>query len=644
MRSILWTVALALVANFGASAQNLDEALQKIANFKFGDSREPESAVNDIVRKADNAGGAERKAAEEKLLALLKANPSPDCVDFLCRQLMIIGSEACVPLLGPMLTKDEKSADWARYALEGIPGDAVDKALIKAAAGASGRARVGILNSLGNRKSKSAVKTLAGFTKDQDKAVASAAIAALGQIGGDDATDAVAKARGGDNKAVADDAYIACANLYLADGKKNKAEKILDELNNASEPPRIRAAAVTALAKAGPSKTQAALIDLLRGDDKYLRAVAVGLLRNSGEKDTTAAVAQALPSLTPAAQVLALGILEHRDEKSALGAVSSVASSADPAVKVAAIHALGVLGDSATVPMLLTAATSGEDEVKRTANDSLDVLRGKDVDEMMLGALAGSDTDTRGVLIRSLATRGAKSALPALYTATGDSDEGIRAKAFDALGTLAGPGDLTKLIDLLAKINGNSAQPQAESAVVAVSQKVPDGTARAKAVLDALSASKDEKVRASYTKVAGRIGDSNALPTLRELAAQSKEESVQDAAVRALCEWSTAETLDDLRKMAADSKNDTFRALAFNGMIRIVRMDNGPDLETQLKVYAEALALAKSPDDKRLVLAGLGRVADARALELAKKLEADEAVKEEAKQAIEQITKATEKK
>ena len=106
---------------------------------------------------------------------------------------MIIGSEACVPVLKPMLTKDEKSADWARYALEGIPGDAVDKALIRAAADTSGRARIGILNSLGNRKSKAAVKTLARFTKNRDKAVASAAIAALGQIGGDDATDAVAK-------------------------------------------------------------------------------------------------------------------------------------------------------------------------------------------------------------------------------------------------------------------------------------------------------------------------------------------------------------------------------------------------------------------------------------------------------------------
>ena len=79
-------------------------------------------------------------------------------------------------------------------------------------------------------------------------------------------------------------------------------------------------------------------------------------------------------------------------------------------------------------------------------------------------------------------------------------------------------------------------------------------------------------------------------------------------------------------------------------MIRVARMDGGPDLDTQLAVYSEALTHAKSPDDKRLVLAGLARVKDARALELAKKLEADEAVKEEAKQAIEQISKSLEQK
>ncbi|NUM52125.1 MAG: HEAT repeat domain-containing protein [Candidatus Hydrogenedentes bacterium] len=644
MQNLFLAMAAAVAMTFAAQAQTLDEALQNIANFKFGEDREPQSVVNDLVRKADNAGGDERKSAEAKLLALLKANPSPDCVDFLCRQLMIIGSEASVPVLEPMLTKDEKSADWARYALECIDGEAVDKALIKAATQTSGRARAGILNSLGNRKSKSAVSTLASFTTNQDKAVASAAIAALGQIGGDDAAQAIAKARSGNNKPVADDAYIACATSFIADGKSAKAEKILNELSADAETPHVRAAAVIALAKANPDATQKTLMGFLKGDDAYLRAVAVGILRNTKEESATRAVARALPSLDPGAQVLALGILEHHGDRASLGAVAKAAASEDPAVRAAAVRAVGVLGDASSVPMLVSTATTGANDVKQIANDSLNSLRGADVDQKMLDEMSGADTATRSVLIRTLAARGAKAALPALYESTGDTDEGIRANAFDALGTLAGPGELPKLVDLLAKMNGNSAQPQAESAVVAVSQKVDDSGARAKAVLDALDASRDEKVRTSYTRVAGRIADSSALSALRELAAQSKEASVQDAAVRALADWPTAETLGDLRTMAAEAKNDTFRALAFNGMIRVARMEGGPDIETQLAVYTEGLALAKSPDEKRLVLAGLGRVADPRALELARKLEGDEAVKEEAKQAIEQITKSLEPK
>lgn len=644
MRKNVLAIVAAFAVGLGASAQNLDEALQKIANFKFGDNREPESVVNDLVRKADNAGGAERAAAEEKLLALLKTNPSPACVEFLCRQIMIIGSEASVPVLEPMLTKDEQSADWARYALENIDSNAVDKALIKASAQTGGRARVGILNSLGNRRSEDSVKTLASFTTDQDAAVASAAIAALGQIGGDDATKAIAKARGGDNKSVADDAYLACATAYLARGKNDKAEKILKELTADSEPPRIRGAAIIALAKASPNSSQDRLIELLKGDDEYVRAVAVGLLRNTDDESATHAVANVLPSLNPEAQILALGILEHHDDKSALGAVASAANSDNPAVKAAAVHAVGVLGDASSVPMLLSAAATGDDQVKQIANNALDALRGDEIDKKMLDAMDGADTVGRAVLIRSLAARGAKSALPALFDATHDADEGIRAKAFDALGTLGGPDELPKLVELLAKANGDSAQPQAESAVVAASQKVDDAGARAKVVLDALAQTKEGPIRVSYTRVAGRIAAPSALPVLRELAAQSKEEAVQDAAVRALCDWPTTETLDDLRKMAAESKNDTFRALAFNAMIRVARMEGGPDIATQLAVYTEALALAKSPDEKRLILAGLGRVADPRALELARKLEQDEAVKEEAKQAIEQIAKSLEPK
>ncbi len=124
-----------------AHAQDLDAALKPIATYKFGDSREALSVANDLLRKADNAGGEEQKAAEAKLLALLSSNPTPDCVDFICRQLAMIGSEASVPVLAPMLVKDEQSADWARYALEGISGEAVDKALLDALTSVSGRAR-----------------------------------------------------------------------------------------------------------------------------------------------------------------------------------------------------------------------------------------------------------------------------------------------------------------------------------------------------------------------------------------------------------------------------------------------------------------------------------------------------------------------
>jgi len=626
------------VSAFGQDA-SLDEALQKIAAYKFGDSREAMSVVNDLVRKADNAGGAERKDAEAKLLALLKANPSPDCVDFLCRQLAIIGTEATVPVLAPMLVKDEQSADWARYTLENIPAKEVDAALLDALTKTEGRARIGIINTLGVRKTADAVGPLAAMAGDSDAAIASAAIASLGLIGGDDATATVAKARAGALKSVADDAYIACANGFLADGKKDKATKIYTELSKAGESQRVRAAALVALAKAEPEKTQKELIALLKGEDEYLRAVAVGLLRDDAK--ASAQVLEALPGLSPEGQVLAIAVLEKHDAKSALGAVSQLVASENAEVQLSALHALGTLGNAETVPMLLTTATSGGDEAKRVASDSLDSLRGADVDAKMLAVMSGADAKIRGELIRSLAVRGATSALPALMSATDDADAAIQEKALDALGALAGPGELPALIDILAKKSGSPVQSRAEAAVIAVSQKVPQADARAATVLGALGASKDEKVRASLTNVLGRIGDASALGPLRELAAQTGEAAVQDAAVRALCDWETTATLDDLRAMAAKSANDAHRSLAFNGMIRIARMnEGGPDADTKVKVFEEALGLAKSADEKRLILAGLGNLKDERALALAKKLEADAEVEAEAKQAIEQITKS----
>jgi HEAT repeat protein len=227
----------------------LNELLEKIKSYDWGQSRLALTEAEDIIKKS--YGNKDEMAKQEKsLLGLLD---SPDTTragkDFVCRQLSIIGSEQSVPVLAKMLTNDEYS-DMARYALERIPGPAVDAALRDALPAASGRPKVGIIDSLGQRRDAQAVDALGKLLGDSDETVAVAAAAALGRIADEQTTKILAEAKdkkSGKVKVRIMDSYLLCADRLVAEGKKPQALAIFKELQEKEMPKTIRAAAVKSM-------------------------------------------------------------------------------------------------------------------------------------------------------------------------------------------------------------------------------------------------------------------------------------------------------------------------------------------------------------------------------------------------------------
>jgi hypothetical protein len=143
--------------------------------------RQPPARRDEVDRKAYGSGGAEE--VETKIDVLRDAKYAGK--QYACRELSIIGTEQSVPVLAGMLTNQEYS-DMARYALERIPGEAASKALCDALPKAEGKAKIGIVNSLGERGSKPAAADIAKLVDNSDKLLAGAAISA-GQDGRPDA-------------------------------------------------------------------------------------------------------------------------------------------------------------------------------------------------------------------------------------------------------------------------------------------------------------------------------------------------------------------------------------------------------------------------------------------------------------------------
>jgi len=227
----------------------------KVKAYDFGDSRQPLTAISDEIRKAYGKP-EELKKFEASLLDVVKSDAKYAGKQYACRELSIIGTEQSVPVLAPMLTNQEYS-DMARYALERIPGEAVDKALLGAMGKAEGKAKIGIVNSLGERGYKPAAGEIAKLVDNSDKVLAGAAISALGKIGGPDALKALDKAlqSAPDNqKMLVYDAYLKIAAKLSAEGNKGEAQKIYLGLNKQGVPQLVRTAALKGMVNtaAGP--------------------------------------------------------------------------------------------------------------------------------------------------------------------------------------------------------------------------------------------------------------------------------------------------------------------------------------------------------------------------------------------------------
>jgi len=183
---------------------------------------------------------------------MLKSDAKYAGKQYACRELSIIGTDQSVPVLAGMLTNQEYS-DMARYALERIPGEAVNKALLEALPKAEGNAKVGIVNSLGERGCEAAVAEIGKLVAGSDVTLSGAAISALGKIGSPAAgaalVDAETSVSGDANKWLYYDACLKCADQLLADGKKAEAKKLYVVVNKTDVPGRFRMQAIKGIQK-----------------------------------------------------------------------------------------------------------------------------------------------------------------------------------------------------------------------------------------------------------------------------------------------------------------------------------------------------------------------------------------------------------
>jgi type 1 glutamine amidotransferase/HEAT repeat protein len=633
LRAAEWaaTGKVTIGAVAGPSAADIESALNLAKAYRFGNNRAPLVAVEKLVNVAADDPAARQKLASA-LANALGSEATLEAKQFFCRQLSLIGSAAEVATLAKLVPDPELSY-FARLALERIPGEESLAALQTALTASSGQIRLGVINSLAVRRSNNVVPALAKLTEGTDAETAGAALRALGEVGGARAAEALLAAERGlptGLKSQAGSALLRCAEQLLAAGQGKVAAPLLERLTAPEQPAQLRLAAFPLFVSSLGEKGADLVLAALAGENKAMQAAAIRALRGLRDAAVVRVVAERLDSLAVESQAPVVALLGERGDAAALPAVTKAASSKEPAVRRAALVALGSLGNASTVPILTGFLETADNEEKKLVADSLLCLRGDGVDEALIVELKkGAPVAQRG-LIRVLAAREAKAAVPALVAATSSQDAQVRREAVAGLEKMGDTSACGALIKMLEETRDTG---PVESALAVICRR--EGSVQP--ILQALPDAGPPK-RVLLLGVLGAVGGPPALEAVRS-ATRSEEPQTRTAAVRALAEWPEPAPLGDLAALASATQDAKLKALALRGVARLAPLAKDRPVDQVVELVTSALPGAEVGSQKAL-LGALGQLPSMSALKAATAQLKDPNLADEASMAVLKIVEA----
>ena len=626
-RTFLYATIIAIacgLAGDAAYAMTVDEAIEKLKTYKFGETGEVidflhESAVGSY------SDPALRKKLNEGLGGVLESEAAYDAKQFACRQLALTATAEQVPILAKYLA-DEQMSHVALYVLTHIDSPAVDEALVAALDKAEGRARLGIINMLGNRRCSAAIKPLGKLMLSTDEETAVAAIRALGRIGTEaahsqslsyDSFADSAKKLGESRMLALAQANLDFADRFMAEGHADAAKNLYRLMWGAGNPAYLRAAALKGLAQADAIEAMPLVLESLGDREKAIIQMAVYLVQRApgvaGQSTTRMLVAR-LPSLEPQVQAMLIRALGVRGDKTALPAVTKSLGSSDPAVRLAAVEAAGSVGDASVVGVLAEHAAKTKGPEQQAARESLYSLRGADINGAIVEQMESVGSDAKIELIEALGQRSAEEGVDALLAAARGKESAVGTAALRALRDLAGAKDMPGLVELLAT-SGQAQRDDAGKTLAAVARRCGAGAEATGLLLAKYSGADAAGLKNALLAALGEIQDSKALPVL--LAALSKNDSdsqMRNTAIKALGTWPSYEPAKALLDIARSSKDRTERVLALRGCTDLTAAHAPAD--QKLADYEQVLKIAED-NEKRRVLGKLADIKNPAALNMA---------------------------
>jgi HEAT repeat protein len=557
------------------------------------------------------------KADEDKLIAVIKSADAThkEKVDA-CRGLALIATEKSIAPLAELLG-DEKLSHMARYALEPIPNPAVDEAFRDALGKIRGMPLVGVIGSVGVRRDAKAVGALTKMLRDSDAVVAQAAARALGNIGNSMAASALEnelKRTSGQNKLHVCEGLFRCAENAVAEGRKQQAIDIYDQLRKLDDPHQVRGGAVRGAILTRKKEGLQLLKEYLRSDSYIMFSAACQTTLEMPDTEVTQALTAALNDLPADNKILVIWTLGKRGDPAAIPTLSAAAGDGEKSVRIAAIKAMPEIGHASAVPVLVDLLGDNDGQISQAAQEALAAIPGDEADTAIMKMLSSGETAPRLMALELIGRRRMYKSVPALLDAAAGPDAEVRPAALKKVGELGRPTEFPALLDLLIQFEARQDLDAAEQALSAVCTKADNPISYTLRLVSQLAKASPSQ-KSALLRVLGVIGGTNALNAVRD-AMNDSNAQVSDAATRVLCSWKTADAAPDLLELAKNSQSESRKTAALRGYINLVRDDRLPT-EARIAMCRQAANLIQRDEEKKLLLGALSTIPSIDALSMA---------------------------
>ena len=576
------------------------EAWDAIKTYQYGDDFQPLIQVESDVR-ASHGSADSQAATAEKLATFLSDETTPAGRQFACLQLRFVGTSAQVPVLAKYLNRTE-DFDHARMALQMIPGEASLIPFREALKTMKGKMLLGVIESLAAREDAVSVPALKTLIESEDRAVAIAAVAALGAF--ETEIETLLKINAPDLEQARLSALLRVAHRLCAEGNTEKAGEIFSKLSSRQTPGTFRHSALEGQLKllSATDRNETVYRWFFEEDTAKNRVAASHLGELSAAQFEV--LTGKLDELPPQAKIVLLENSAERLGEQTLETLRQMLEQGNDAERLAALRAVGLMGDWEIIPLLLAILRENNAMLQPAVKDAFQQLPKQDVAVALTAVL--DQPELRQNALDILSSMKCYEAIDPLLPLAQSEDTSLFVPVIAALGQICDPdkSDIPRMLQLYLSSRPGVHREHVERALVVICEKNPDPEARANLLLEFLQDEKGEltpSILVTALPLLGKLGNRKISEMVMPLL-NSDQANLKRSAIRALCNWPNADYHDVLWNIVQDSPTGEYARWALRAYVRVVTLKSDrPEAET-LAMLHKAMQVAGNNADKQWCL------------------------------------------